>query len=55
MCNVNAKIASCINNTNFENIDFNDILDNIRIVSKYIIQQNRKKFKRIKTKIWNKN
>ena len=45
---VNDKIAICIINTDFENIDLNDILDNIRIASMYILQEKSKKFKRKK-------
>ncbi len=40
---VNAKTAICADNTNFEEISINDLLENIRILLEYIIAEKRKK------------
>mgnify|MGYP001575846043 CR=1 FL=1 len=44
-CSVNAKITISTNSTDFENIDFNDLMENIHISLKYILQQKNKRFK----------
>lgn len=42
---VNVKTTICTNNTNFEEISTNDLLENIRILYDYILTKNRTKNK----------
>ncbi len=42
---VNTKIAICIDKTNFEEISINDLLGNIHILYKYILQRKKNKLK----------